>query len=337
MRALYTFDIAKHVPLHGAITFAHLARATAVDEPRLTRIVRYLTLNHVLTEPEPGTVAHSAISKFLLANDGVGIDFVGHILEEVVPSAISQTDCLQNPRFDVPPELDCGLAVALGGSKSSFFDVVSQHPETTKRFARAMKYFSSPGGYNSHERVLTDFDWAGLGRAEVVDIGGSLGHVAVDLLKYAPNLQKVTVQDLPDVIKEVHASPLSQAEEVRDRLEFQEYNFFNPQPMHDADIYLFRHVLHDWSDAKAGEIVRNTVPSMKSGSRLIVSEYILYPAGEDDPSSAKMARVADLQMMVLLNAKERSLGDWKGLLDCASGGMLVFEQAKGPVMVFRKK
>ena len=107
-----------------------------VDEPRLTRIVRYLTLNHVLTEPEPGTVAHSEISKFLLANDGVGIDFVGHILEEVVPSAISQTDCLKNPLFDVPPEIDCGLAVALGGSKSSFFDVVSQCPETTKRFPR---------------------------------------------------------------------------------------------------------------------------------------------------------------------------------------------------------
>ena len=77
-----------------------------------------------------------------------------------------------------------------------------------------MKYFSSPGGYNSHERVLTDFNWAVLGRAEVVDVGGSLGHVAVDILRCAPNLQKVTVQDLPDVIKEAHASPLPQAEEV---------------------------------------------------------------------------------------------------------------------------
>ena len=160
---------------------------------------------------------------------------------------------------------------------------------------------------------------------------------AFNIALHVPLHGAITFADLARATDVDEASPLSQAEEVRDCLELQEYNYFNPQPIHDADIYLFRHILHDWSDAKAGEIIRNTVPSMKSGSRLVVSEYILYQAGEDDSSPAKMARLADMQMMVLHNAKERSLGDWKGLLDGASGGMLVFEQAKGPVIVFRKK
>ena len=338
MRVLHTFNLAQHVPVDGAITFADLARACAVDEPRLTRIVRYLMLNHIFTEPEPGTVGHSAMSTFLLANDAVGMDFVGHMLDEALPSAIAQADCLKEPRSDLSSQvLDCGFALALGGSKSSYFDVASHHPECMKRFARTMKHMSSPGGHNSTERVLASFDWAALGAAEVVDVGGSFGHVAIDLLKYAPNLKRVTVQDLPDVVEEARANPLPQAACVADRLHFQPCSFFDPQPIRDADVYLFRHVFHDWPDEKAREIIRNTTPSMKPGSRLLVAEYILYPTGEDDPYSAKMARVADMQMMVLINAKERSLGDWKELLHDASGGMLEFEQAKGPVVVFRKK
>ncbi|KAF2640550.1 S-adenosyl-L-methionine-dependent methyltransferase [Massarina eburnea CBS 473.64] len=337
MRILYTFNIPKHVPLDAAISFADVAQSCGLEESRLTRILRYLILNHIFEEPEPGKIAHSAISKFLLSNDAVGMDFIGHMLEEALPSAIGQTDCLKNPPLHSSPVLDCGFAVAVGHSKSSYFDVMAQEPERTKRFGRAMTHMTSSGGHNSIERVLTSYDWAGLGHAKVVDVGGSVGHVAVDLLKYVPALKKVIVQDLPEVIEDARANPIPQVADVADRLEFQGYNFFDPQPIQDADVYLFRHVFHDWPNQKAEEIIRNVVPSMRSGSILIVVEYILYPTGEDDSYSAKMARTADMQMMVLLNAKERSLTDWKELLDIASGGSLAFEQAKGNVLVFRKK
>ncbi|CAO2653517.1 Nn.00g029280.m01.CDS01 [Neocucurbitaria sp. VM-36] len=337
MRVLYTFNIPKHVPLGAAISFAEVAQSCGLEESRLTRILRYLILNHVFEEPEPGKISHSAISEFLLSNDAVGMDFIGHMVEEALPSAIGQTDCLKNPPIDSSPVLDCGFAFAVGQSKSSYFDIIAQETERSKRFGRTMTHMSSTGGHNSIERVLTSYDWAGLGPAKIVDVGGSVGHVAVDLLKYATTLKKVVVQDLPEVIEEARANPIPQAADVADRLEFQAYSFFDPQPVQDADAYLFRHVFHDWPNQKAEEIIRNVLPSMKSGSRLIVAEYILYPVGEDDPYSAKMARVADLQMMVLLNAKERSLADWKELLDSASSGCLEFEQAKGPIIVFYKK
>lgn len=337
LRVLYNFNIPQHVPLDGTVTFSELAKACRLDEPRLTRIVRYLMLNHIFTEPEPGKVAHSAISSFLLSNEAVAMDFVGHMIEEALPSAISQTDCMKNPPSGLSPVLDCGFAVALGESKSSYFDVTSEQPERMKRFGKTMTYMSSPGGHNSIERVLTSYDWVGLGDVEVVDVGGSMGYVAVELLKYSPSIKKVTVQDLPDVIDEARASPPLQAAEVADRLEFQGASFFDPQPIKDADIYLFRHVFHDWPQEKAEEIIRNVVPSMKPGARLVIADYILYPTGEDDLYSSKMARVADMQMMVLLNAKERSLVDWKELLDVSSGGSLEFEHANGPIVVFRKK
>ena len=36
----------------------------------------------------------------------------------------------------------------------------------------------------------------------------------------------------------------------------QGHSFFTPQPVKDADIFLLRYVLHDWSNAKAIEILK---------------------------------------------------------------------------------
>ena len=36
----------------------------------------------------------------------------------------------------------------------------------------------------------------------------------------------------------------------------QAHDFFTPQPVVDADIFLLRHIIHDWPDAKVTEILK---------------------------------------------------------------------------------
>lgn len=78
-------------------------------------------------------------------------------------------------------------------------------------------------------------------------------------------------------------------------------------------MYYFHHILHDWSDDQAREILRNVRDVMKSGySKIYLNEHIL-------PEQGTPSRVTalDLNMMCLLGGCERSESHWSQLLESA--------------------
>jgi 6-hydroxytryprostatin B O-methyltransferase len=93
LQVLYQYRLATYVPLNSSISYADLAHASGLDESRLTGIVRYLILSHIFTEPSPGHVGHSSISR-LLATETQSMDFLGHTTEDVFPAAFHQTRAL---------------------------------------------------------------------------------------------------------------------------------------------------------------------------------------------------------------------------------------------------
>ena len=65
------------------------------------------------------------------------------------------------------------------------------------------------------------------------------------------------------------------------------YDFFTPQPIKGARIYLFRSVCHDWDDEKSIELLRNTVDAMDpSYSRLLIDEWVLPDEGVSQKSAS---------------------------------------------------
>lgn len=120
-------------------------------------------------------------------------------------------------------------------------------------------------------RFLIDgFDWASLNASTVVDVGGCQGHISIALAEAFPLLEFV-VQDLEGMIANaVSKVPPS----VNDRVRFMPHNFLEPQTL-EADVYLFRWVFHDWPDAYCIKILRNLIPSLKSGARIIISDAIM--------------------------------------------------------------
>ena len=64
-------------------------------------------------------------------------------------------------------------------------------------------------------------------------------------------------------------------------------------------------VLHDWSDEKAVDILRNTATSMEKGySRILIHEIVV----DEEPSS--LVTSPDLHMMMVNSAFERTERDW---------------------------
>ena len=69
-----------------------------------------------------------------------------------------------------------------------------------------------------------------------------------------------------------------------DQVTIQAHDFFTPQPVKDADIFLLRYILHDWSNSKAIEILKRLREAAVPGKTrvLVVDGIIQYACAVDN-------------------------------------------------------
>lgn len=75
--------------------------------------------------------------------------------------------------------------------------------------------------------------------------------------------------------------------ELNSRITFATHDFFTEQKTL-ADVYIFRHILHDWDDGNSIKIIKALVPALEKKSsqsngrhpRVLISEGIVPPAPE---------------------------------------------------------
>jgi acetylserotonin O-methyltransferase len=78
----------------------------------------------------------------------------------------------------------------------------------------------------------------------------------------------------------------------------------------DADLYAVGRILHDWSDDKVEGLLRKIVSRLPEGGALLVAEKLLAENGVG-PVPANMQ---SLNMLVVTEGRERSLGEYTRLL-----------------------
>jgi hypothetical protein len=83
-----------------------------------------------------------------------------------------------------------------------------------------------------------------------------------------------------------------------------------------ADLYLLASVLHDGDDTHAARILAALAHSASSDTRLRIFEMLL--PEDATPHRAKMSDV--LMLLMFDGARERSLGQYRDLLEAAAGG-----------------
>lgn len=142
------------------------------------------------------------------------------------------------------------------------------------RFANAMSMISAGEGFEPFHLVDV-YPWDTAKAKVFVDVGGSCGTSSIAIAQHCPSIRCI-VQDLPEVVSK-GKSALSP--ELRSRIEFMPHDFFKEQPVKDADVYFFRWIFHDWSDKYCVKILRNTIPALKAGARIIISEFVVPPPG----------------------------------------------------------
>jgi ubiquinone/menaquinone biosynthesis C-methylase UbiE len=144
---------------------------------------------------------------------------------------------------------------------------------------------------------------------KIVDVGGGNGSTLCAILDRHPDARG-TLFDLPGVI--ARARPEVENLGLSNRVDFVAGDFFQAAPPSGADAYVLRHIIHDWDDDRARQILRNVRRAMGPDGRLLLVDAVIPPGNE--PCFAKLL---DLTMLVSPGGEERTAEEFAALLKTA--------------------
>ncbi|TQN68224.1 Chlorophenol O-methyltransferase [Colletotrichum shisoi] len=309
------FRLAKLVPIDGTITLAELQSKTSLDPVNVARILRHVMTNRIFREPSPGVIAHTAASR-LLAEDHSLQDWVGYNLEDNFPASAHVLQAL-NAYPEATSLTRTGFNFAFDTvDKEPMFVTFGKDPARAKRFGGAMLSLTGGEGYEVKHLVDSyDFGEIDSKGGTLVDIGGSHGFVCVDLAKKWRNM-KFVVQDLPKTVDSA-PKPISDDPQVSERIEIVAHDFFKEQTVKDADVYFFRWIIHNYSTPYAVSILKNLVPALKPGAKVVIKDHCLREPGQETPWDERIIRSMDMVMLAVLNAQERDEDEYRELFKAA--------------------
>lgn len=326
---------------------------SGVDPHKIGRILRYLATNYIFKEVSPDVFANNRSSSMLDTGKSVaaikadpirkydntsGVSaLVAHCTDEGIRPAAYLSKHLLDPQTTGSPEpLDCPFSRAFGRVSAWEFYEKPENEYRLRRFGASMH------GVNTNislDLILKGFDWKSLDQdALVVDVGGGIGSSTLRLLNAYPHLRYV-VQDRPKVIPDAVKFLGNQIPEAlkSGRVELKAHDFFEPQPIQNASVFFVRFVIHNWADAYAKKILRHLRDSAQPFTKLIISDILVsyaapsnhlfsdIPGAEVPPAPypllpnlgavSNRTMNTDLQMMTLLNAQERTVGQFIDLVD----------------------
>jgi hypothetical protein len=172
----------------------------------------------------------------------------------------------------------------------------AQHPDEAVAFSRAMTNTSAIIA----EDVAKTVDLSG---RRIVDVGGAHGTLLTKVVTRSKDSRGV-IYDLGHVVDS--AKKVIASQNLSDRIECVAGDFFKSVPAGQA--YLLKHILHDWNDDECRTILSNCSKSADANARLVVVELVL-----PEDRSPSRAALMDVNMMVLLTGRERTLSEYRDL------------------------
>ncbi|PTD03755.1 O-methyltransferase gsfB [Fusarium culmorum] len=295
LQILNSYKIYDLVPLDEPISLRDLQTRTTLDSVNLARALRHAMTNSIFQEPMPGFIAHSAASK-ILAQDSNLQAWVGLNGEDFFPAGAHTLEALRaDPK-------------ATSLTRTGFnhaWGTVDKEP----MFATF--------GKDPHEASDSRYDFSDVNVNEgtFVDVGGSHGFVCVDLARKWSKM-KFVVQDLPKTVSSA-PNPICEDEGVAQRISLQAHDFFTEQPVRGADVFYFRWIFHNLASHYAVTILKNLIPALKPGARILINDHCLREPGVEHNWDEKLMRSMDLLMLTLLNSQERTGKEFEELFKAA--------------------
>ena len=272
-------------------TAAELAAETETDERSLYRLLRSLASVGAFDEVAPKTFANTPVTETLRTDaprstrdmviwtcDPDHWKVYGDLLYSVRTGKPAWDNVHGEPVFPY-----------LFNSNKELGDI----------FNRAMTSYS----HQAIGPVLASYDFSGA--KTIADIAGGYGHLLAAVLAANPDAKGVLF-DLPSVL--TGAPQMLDSYGVADRVELVEGDFFSEVPVV-ADIYMLKHIIHDWYDDRNQTILRNIRANMPDDGKVLIIEAVV-PEGNEPHFS----KIIDLEMLMAPGGVERTPTEFNELL-----------------------
>ncbi|MFI7386547.1 methyltransferase [Streptomyces sp. NPDC049813] len=274
----------------GPLTPAELAGKVGAHEEAIARVLRLLASQGVFAGQEDGTYTLTPMADALRADHPMSMRDIAVLMGHPIHWE-DWGHFLESVRTGEPslPKLR-GMGA---------FEYLEHNPEYGAVFINGMGSMSNTETYP----VAGAYDFSQFGT--VVDFCGGQGALLAGILQSAPDSKGILAD--PRVANNGAADFLA-GQGVADRVTTHDGGLFDPV-VTGGDAYVLKHIVHDWPEDKALEILRNVRAAMPPHGKLLLVEMV--PTEDNEPHSAKLV---DLWLMLLVGGKERTESQYADLL-----------------------
>ena len=270
---------------------AHLAKASKTHEPSLYRILRFTASHGIFEERGEGHFDHTPLSAVLRSDAPGSYRAAAQLFHHLFPAwdglhhSIQTGEPAFNKVFGAP-----------------VFHYVAAHPELGPVFDAGMTSFN----FYETSAMLDAYDFTGI--RVLADIGGGNGSLLSAILARYPDMKGILF-DLGHVAGRAREN--LKAAGLAQRCSVIEGNFFETVPA-GADAYLFRHIIHDWTDEQCAQILGHCRKSIPANGKLLIVDAVV-PAG----NGRSLSKETDITMLSsVANVCRKRCACARSTLDC---------------------
>jgi len=269
-----------------------LASATKTHEPSLYRLLRFMASHGLFQETQNRHFDHTPLSAALRTD---------------APGSYRAAARMFHRLFSGWDGLHHSIQTGEPGFNKVFgqpvFDYVATHADLGPILDAGM---TSIHGYETGA-MLDAYDYTGIN--VLADIGGGNGSLISAVLARYPNMTGLLF-DLGHVVGRAEES--LKASGLAGRCTVIEGSFFETIPA-GADAYIFRHVIHDWTDEQSIQILSHCRKVIPASGKLLIVDCVV-PSG----NALSVAKDFDITMLTFPGGQERTEAEFRSLLK-ASG------------------
>jgi hypothetical protein len=178
------------------------------------------------------------------------------------------------------------------------FDHVREDPSYAKVFHDAMTSYSMMEA----EVLRAGLEGRYAAPKLICDVGGGHGYLLAALLRDRPQAKGI-VFDLPEVTAARDVG-ITAKDGLVGRISHQGGDMFETIPA--ADIYLMKHILHDWNDNECRQILRVARESALEDGRLLLMEWVVPSSNEPH-----FAKLMDIHMLCVSSGRQRTRAEFE--------------------------
>ncbi|KAF7295635.1 Methyltransf-2 domain-containing protein [Mycena indigotica] len=278
---------------HSGASAEKIASYSGVDAGLLERVLRLLATHHIFREIGPGIFTNNRVSsamdkgksvKDLLERPSERFSepqsgraaHVEFLADECFRSASVLADTMRDPKASAPL-----LQAFNQPPTANLFSFLETSPARLGRFSIAMDVTMTTN------QLADGYPWVKLATGDkklVVDVGAGMGGYIMGVARQLGSSDKIefVIQDREKTVVKARKNWEEHLPEVvtKGLVKFEPQDFFNAQPSRSAPVSVFvlRHILHNWPNAKATQILRRLRDAASAETQLLIIDRVVRPA-----------------------------------------------------------